>query len=272
MDEDEADAPCIGRTGEDLGYRSPGRQGLEMVSLIIELDIDSLEPWIMPTVLQRSSQAALPGVARLPVPARYIAPWPALARRPEPCACGSSNAVIDPAGDVRHCCRFERTLTTLLFTDIVGATETASALGDRRWRELLDQHHALVRREIARFRGREVDNAGDAFFATFDGPARAVDCACDISNKVHSLGLAVRAGLHTGECEMIGEKPGGIAVHIASRIVSQAAADEVLVSSTVKDVVAGSEILFEDLGTTGLKGVPGEWRLFSVKRSQRSVE
>jgi class 3 adenylate cyclase len=159
-------------------------------------------------------------------------------------------------------------LTTMLFTDIVSATRIAFTLGDRRWHELLLDHHALVRAAIDRFRGREVDNAGDGFFATFDGPGRAVDCACHICAEVPTLGLAVRAGLHTGECEIIGHKPGGIAVHIASRIVAEAAGGEVLVSSTVRDVLVGSQRSFEDRGMRGLRGLPGKWRLFAVREPE----
>jgi class 3 adenylate cyclase len=162
----------------------------------------------------------------------------------------------------RHSPEVDRVLATVLFTDIVGATESATKLGDRRWHDLLDSHHALVRRELARFRGREIDTAGDGFFATFDGPARAVRCACAISDAVRTLGIEIRAGLHTGECEVMGDKVGGIAVHIGARIAAHAAAGEVL----VKDLVAGSGLSFRDRGTRSLKGVPGDWRLFAVER------
>jgi class 3 adenylate cyclase len=154
----------------------------------------------------------------------------------------------------------------VLFTDIVGASERAAALGDRRWRDLLENHHAIIRRTLARFRGREIDTAGDGFLATFDGPARAVRCACAISEEVRALGIEVRAGLHTGECETIGDKLGGIAVHIGSRVAGLAQAGQVLVSSTVKDLVAGSGLSFQDRGLHSLKGIPGEWKLFSVDR------
>jgi len=155
-------------------------------------------------------------------------------------------------------------LATVLFTDIVGATERASRVGDRNWHDLLDSHHALVRRELERFRGREIDTAGDGFLATFDGPARAVRCACSISEAVRALGLEIRAGLHTGECELMGDKLGGIAVHTGARVAAEANAGEVLVSSTVKDLVAGSGLAFRDRGLKSLKGIPGEWRLFAV--------
>jgi class 3 adenylate cyclase len=157
-----------------------------------------------------------------------------------------------------------RVLATVLFTDIVGATAQAAERGDRDWRQLLEDHHAAVRRQLTRFRGKEIDTAGDGFFASFDGPARAIRCACAIRDTVRELGLELRAGLHTGECELVDGKVGGIAVHIGARISSQAAPSEVLVSSTVKDLVAGSGIAFEDRGIVDLKGVPGEWRLFAV--------
>ena len=158
----------------------------------------------------------------------------------------------------------DRLLATILFTDIVGSTAKAVELGDRRWRELVEQHHALVRGQLARFRGRELDTAGDGFFASFDGPARAIRCACAITKGVHELGIDVRAGLHTGECEAIEGKVGGIAVHIGARVAAEARSGEVLVSSTVKDLVAGSGLEFEERGATTLKGVPGEWRLYAV--------
>jgi class 3 adenylate cyclase len=155
-------------------------------------------------------------------------------------------------------------LTTVLFTDIVASTERAADLGDRSWRELLAKHHALVRRELARFRGEERDTAGDGFFATFDGPARAIRAGQAIVESVRSLDLDVRAGLHTGECEMHEGKVAGIAVSLGARVASAAGPGEVLVSSTVKDLVAGSGIEFEDRGEHELKGVPGEWRLYAV--------
>jgi class 3 adenylate cyclase len=158
----------------------------------------------------------------------------------------------------------DRVLATILFTDIVGSTAKAVELGDRRWRELVEEHHVLVRGQLARYRGRELDTAGDGFFASFDGPARAIRCACAITEGVHALGIDVRAGLHTGECESIEGKVGGIAVHIGARVASEAAAGEVLVSSTVKDLVAGSGLQFEERGAATLKGVPGEWRLYAV--------
>src|SRR5690349_16281253 len=161
----------------------------------------------------------------------------------------------------------DRMLATVLFTDIVESTIKAIELGDRQWRELLERHNALVRRELIRFRGREVDTTGDGFLATFDGPARAIRCACAIVEGVRALGLSVRAGLHTGECEVADGKVAGIAVHTGARVAAQAQAEEVLVSSTVRDLVAGSGIAFTERGLRQLKGIPGEWRLFAVDRA-----
>ena len=158
----------------------------------------------------------------------------------------------------------DRVLATVMFTDIVGATEKAAKLGDHSWRDLLGAHHALVRKELARFRGHEVDTAGDGFLATFDGPARAIRCARSIADAVRTIGIEIRAGLHTGECELMGEKIGGLAVHIGARIAALANGGEVLVSSTVKDLVAGSGLAFEERGLQQLKGVPGEWATFAV--------
>src|SRR5438046_1296223 len=160
----------------------------------------------------------------------------------------------------------ETVLSTVLFTDIVGSTAKASDLGDHRWAELLSTHHVVIRRQLVRFRGRELDTAGDGFFASFDGPARAIRCACAITDSVRELGLELRAGLHTGECELLDGKVGGIAVHIGARVAKQAQPGEVLVSGTVKDLVAGSGLEFEERGVAELKGVPGEWRLYAVPR------
>jgi class 3 adenylate cyclase/pimeloyl-ACP methyl ester carboxylesterase len=156
----------------------------------------------------------------------------------------------------------DRVLATVLFTDIVGATGLAESLGDRDWRDLLQRHHALVRQELERFRGREVDTAGDGFFATFDGPARGVRCALAIRERVRSLGIDIRAGLHIGECEVMGPKLGGIAVHIAARVMALSQPGKVMVSRTVKDLVAGSGLDFEPAGRHTLRGVAEEWDLY----------
>jgi class 3 adenylate cyclase/pimeloyl-ACP methyl ester carboxylesterase len=157
-------------------------------------------------------------------------------------------------------------LATVLFTDIVGSTAKAAALGDRAWADLVRQHHSLVRSQLDHFRGRELDTAGDGFFAAFDGPIRAIRCATTIGTSVRDLGLEVRAGLHTGECEVVGEKLSGLAVNIGARVAARAQPGEVLVTSTVKDLVAGSGLDFEERGVVELKGVPGEWRLYAVER------
>jgi class 3 adenylate cyclase/alpha-beta hydrolase superfamily lysophospholipase len=158
----------------------------------------------------------------------------------------------------------ETVLATVLFTDIVASTETMAALGDRGWRDVLERHHAAIRRELSRFRGNEIDTAGDGFFASFDGPARAIRCACAIIESMQEVGLEVRVGLHTGECEVVEGKVAGIAVSIGARVSGQATPGEVLVSQTVKDLVAGSGLVFEERGVAELKGVPGEWRLYAV--------
>ena len=160
----------------------------------------------------------------------------------------------------------DRMLATVFFTDIVDSTRRAAELGDQRWRELLDAHRAVIRGLLARFRGNEVDTAGDGFLATFDGPARAVECACEAIDATAELGLELRAGLHTGECEVANGHVTGIAVHIGARVAAAAGPGEVVVSQTVKDLVAGSRLAFAERGVVELKGVPGEWRLFTVAR------
>jgi class 3 adenylate cyclase len=160
----------------------------------------------------------------------------------------------------------DRVLATVMFTDIVDSTARAAEVGDRQWRDTLAAHHAETRRLLRRWRGKELDVAGDGFFASFDGPARAIRCGVEITEHVRDLGIEVRAGLHTGECELLDGKVSGIAVHVGARVAGQARPGEVLVSSTVRDLVAGSGIEFEECGTAVLKGVPGEWRLYSVAR------
>jgi class 3 adenylate cyclase len=158
----------------------------------------------------------------------------------------------------------DRVLATILFTDIASSTERAAEVGDRRWRELLGRHDALAREQLARYRGREVKMTGDGLLATFDGPARAVACAAAVGREVRTLGLEVRAAVHTGEVELRNGDIGGIAVHIAARVMGLARPNEVLVSSTVKDLVAGAEIRFEDRSVHSLRGVPGNWHLFAA--------
>jgi class 3 adenylate cyclase/alpha-beta hydrolase superfamily lysophospholipase len=184
---------------------------------------------------------------------------------------GDTDAVMDviqefltgaqPADD------FDRSLATVLFTDIVGSTQKAGQLGDRRWRYLLDEHHARIRRQLNRFRGTEVDTAGDGFFATFDGPARAIRCACAARDAVREIGVEIRAGLHTGEVERRGSAATGLAVHVGARVAALAQASEVLVTNTVEMLVLGSGIGFADRGLHTLKGVPDQWQLFAVEHT-----
>ena len=181
---------------------------------------------------------------------------------------GDAETVVDEVEEfltgVRPPPAVDRVLATVLFTDIVGSTQRASSVGDRAWRELLERHDALIRHELGRFRGSEIDTAGDGFLATFDGPARAVRCARSIVDAVKTIGLEVRVGVHTGEVELAGPHVRGIAVHIGARVAALSGPSQVLVSSTVKDLVAGSGLVFEGVGEHELKGVPDRWRLFRV--------
>ncbi len=181
---------------------------------------------------------------------------------------GDSDAILNNIEEFLtgsyHASEHERILATVMFTDIVGSTEKAVELGDAKWKELLVNHHKIIRKELASFRGKEIDTAGDGFLATFDGPARAIKCAVAISKAVKILNIEIRIGLHTGECELMDNDVGGIAVHLGSRVMSKAGASEIFVSSTVKDLVAGSGILFEERGVHKLKGIPGEWQLYKV--------
>jgi class 3 adenylate cyclase len=199
----------------------------------------------------------IPGARFVELPGADHAPWI------------DADQVVDEIEEfltgVRPAPEPDRVLATVLFTDIVGSTERAAALGDRRWRELLEAHEGAVRRELARHGGREVDTAGDGFLATFDGPARAIRAACAIRESVRGLGLELRAGLHTGECDLANGKVRGIAVHTGARVAALAQPGEVLVSSTVRDLVAGSGIAFEERGEHELKGVPGTWRLYAAR-------
>jgi pimeloyl-ACP methyl ester carboxylesterase/class 3 adenylate cyclase len=254
---------------------SPG-SAVMMMRMVMEVDARPILPSIhVPTLIvhragdrtcdvegARFAAAAIPGAAYVELPGADHLPW-----------VGDSDAILEETE------RFltgvyerggwaepepERVLSTVLFTDIVGSSERAASLGDRAWRELLEKHHALVRGHLVRFRGTEMDAAGDGFFASFDGPARAIRCASAIVDGVRELQLEVRAGLHTGECEVVDGKVAGIAVHIGARVASLAGPGDVLVSSTVKDLVAGSGMTFVDRGLEQLKGIPGEWRLYPV--------
>lgn len=187
---------------------------------------------------------------------------------------GDSDAIVEEVQEfvtgTRGRSAPDRVLSTVMFSDIAGSTQLVAELGDRRWGELIEAHHALVRRALADFQGHEVDTAGDGFLATFDGPARGIRCACAIRDAVRELGIQVRVGLHTGECERMGDKLGGIAVHIGARVASLAAPGEVLVTRTVRDLVAGSGLQFDERGTQALRGVPDQWQLFAVREPTRS--
>jgi pimeloyl-ACP methyl ester carboxylesterase/class 3 adenylate cyclase len=247
-----------------------------MDNLMREMDIRQLLPAIsVPTLVLHREQDAIEDVGS----GRYIAEQISDSRYVElpggdhfPWA-GDQDAVIahvrEFVDEVQREAEetFDRVLATVMFTDLVDSTSQAATMGDRRWRDLRDQHDRLVRAQLARYRGREVDTAGDGFFAVFDGPARAVRCASAISSSMRNLGLEVRAGLHTGEIQASGDSVSGIAVAIGARVGALAGAGEVLVSSTVKDLVVGSRLAFEDRGVHTLKGVPDDWRLFAVADS-----
>ena len=247
--------------------------GRTIWSLIADIDIRHVLPAIrVPTLILHNS-----GDRTVPVESgRYMAERIPAAKYVElagvdhvPYA-GNPDAILDEIEEfltgVRHGPEPDRILATVLFTDIVDSTRRAAELGDRRWRDLLDAHHSVVRERLGRFRGREIDTAGDGFLATFDGPARGVRAACAIADDVRRLGLEVRAGLHTGEMDVSGTKLTGIAVHIGARIAALASGGEVLVSNTVRDLVAGSGLHFEDRGLHTLKGLPGTFHLFAVGR------
>ena len=219
---------------------------------------DAAEDVITPGGQAHEITELIPGARLVELPGGDHLPW-----------VGETEALLGELAEfltgVRHVPDPDRVLATILFTDIVGSTELVTELGDKAWRDLVGRHNALVRRQLERFRGQELDTAGDGFVASFDGPARGIHCAQAIADCVSALGLTIRAGLHTGECEVHEGKLAGIAVNIAARIASQAAADEVLVSSTVKDLVVGSDIAFTERGAHALKGVPGKWSLFAVE-------
>jgi class 3 adenylate cyclase len=233
-----------------------------------EIDIRAVLPAIgVPTLVLhravgvgagRHLGAHIPGASYVELAGEDHLPW-----------VGDTEAVLGEIEEfltgIRRAPEGDRILATVLFTDIVGSTERAAALGDEAWRDLLGAHHDRVRREIERFRGREIDTTGDGFLATFDGPARAVRCAQAIATSVKELGMEIRAGLHTGEIQVVGDDVLGIAVHVGARISALAGPSEVLVSSTVKDLTAGSGLVFEDRGTHTLKGVPDEWHVYAVR-------
>jgi len=249
---------------------SPG-MAQAVVRMLKEIDVRSVLPAIrVPTlIVHRRDDLMVPAGA-----ARYLAehiPGAKYVEQPgnEHLAwVGDVDALIDATEEFligsRAPRETDRVLATVLFTDIVDSTMHAARLGDRSWRSVLAAHDAAIRRELDRFGGREIATTGDGFLATFDGPARAIRCARAIHGAVESLGIRLRAGLHTGECELMGEQVGGIAVHIGARVAALAEAGEVLVSSTVKDLVAGAGLSFTERGSHELKGVPGIWKLFGV--------
>lgn len=250
---------------------SPGR-GIALYRMNIEIDIRAVLPTIhVPTLILHRIGDRLINVGNSRYMAEHIhhaklvelegidhLPW-----------FGNSDIALEEMQEfltgVRPGPVRETTLATVLFVDIVGSTEKSSVMGDARWRDLLASFHYMVKQELGRFRGRLIDTAGDGVFASFDGPARAIQCACAIRNRSAAIGTPVRAGLHTGECEVIDGKIAGIAVHIGARVTGQAQPGEVIVSRTVKDLVAGSGLRFSDGTVHTLKGVPGEWRLFRVE-------
>jgi class 3 adenylate cyclase len=245
-----------------------------MLALTAELDVRAVLPTVrVPTLVLHHTDGVtippakgkyiaehIPDAKYVEVPGRNryhsVEPWRASFREIAEFLTGHQAEVAD-----------DRVLATVLFTDIVDSTRRAAEMGDRDWHALLDGHDAVVRSQLARFRGREVNTSGDGFLAMFDGPQRAIRCAMTIRDAVAALGIEVRAGLHTGECEVRGDDIGGIAVHIGARVSALAGPNDVLVSSTLRDLVIGSGLEFEDRGAHELKGVPGEWRLFAVASS-----
>lgn len=250
---------------------SPGA-ARRLIQILVDTDVRDILPAVhTPTlVVHRTGDVAtpvgagryiaerIPGARYVELPGNDHFPWT-----------GDTDRLLDEVEEFltgeRPSAEADRVLATVLFTDVVGSTELAVERGDRAWAGLLEGYQQVMREQLRRFRGHEVDTAGDGFFATFDGPARAIRCACAARDAVAHLGLKVRSGLHTGECEVIGEKVGGIAVHLGSRVVGVADPGEVLVSTTVKDLVAGAGLHFRDRGVHPLKGIPGEWRLFAAE-------
>jgi class 3 adenylate cyclase len=239
--------------------------------LVLELDVKAILPTIrVPTLVVHHTNDTLvlpeygkdvadhiPDAKYVELPGRntyhFVEPWRESFQAIHQFLTGQQAEVAD-----------DRVLATVLFTDIVDSTRRAAEMGDRDWHALLDAHDAIVRAQLCRFRGREVNSTGDGFLAMFDGPQRAIRCAIAIRDAVGALGIEVRAGLHTGECEVRGDDIGGIAVHIGARVSASAGPNEVLVSSTLRDLVIGSGLAFDDRGAHQLKGVPGDWRLLAV--------
>ena len=221
------------------------------------LVVQHTDDWLIVPAIGKYVADHIPGAKYVELPGRnlyhFVEPWRESFQEIAAFLTGHQAEVTD-----------DRVLATVLFTDIVDSTRRAAEIGDRDWHALLDAHDAVVRSQLVRFRGREVNTAGDGFLAMFDGPQRAIRCAMSIRDAVQSLGIEVRAGLHTGECEVRGDDIGGIGVHIGARVSALAGPNDVLVSSTLRDLVIGSGLEFEDRGAHELKGVPGEWRIFAV--------
>jgi class 3 adenylate cyclase len=276
-----ADSPSLETPEQRLAFARPIRLSVspgnmaQYLRLAADIDVRHVLPSVRVPTLVLVRSAAGDRVART---ARYLADRIPTARLVELPGRDLIPLVFDREGLFAEFEKFleevregvaeepDRVLATVLFTDIVGSTAKLAQLGDRAWHELLAAHDDRIRRQLSRFGGREVDTAGDAFFATFDGPARAIRCACAVTEAVRELGIEIRAGLHTGECEVVDGKVRGIAVHIGARGAAAAGPGEVLVSRTVKDLVAGSGLEFAERGAAELKGIPGEWRLYAVGR------
>ena len=264
----DKEAQALWAKAERLAMSPGGLQSL--MEIVAEIDVRGVLPSVsVPTLVLHAGRDLFP-----PEIGRYFADHIPGARFVEledidhyPWF-GSVDTLVDEVEEFLTGARTEydvdRVLTTVLFTDIVASTQRASELGDRRWRELLDAHDGAIRRALSRFRGREIKTTGDGFLAAFDGPARAIRCASAITEQARGLGLEVRAGLHTGECEVRGDDLAGIAVHIGARVASLAGPGEVLVTSTVRDLVAGSGLSFSDRGRQQLAGVPDEWNILAV--------
>ena len=243
-----------------------------MRPLVFEMDVRALLPTVRaPTLVVQHSD----GLLAQPAKGKYIAehipdakyvevPGRNILHLVEPDWRTSFREIAEFLTGAQPNVADDRVLATVLFTDIVDSTHRAAEMGDRDWHALLDAHDAVVRSQLSRFRGREVNTSGDGFLAMFDGPQRAIRCAMAIRDAVQALGIEVRGGLHTGECEVRGDDIGGIGVHIGARVSALAGPNDVLVSSTLRDLVIGSGLEFEDRGSHELKGVPGEWRLFAV--------
>jgi class 3 adenylate cyclase len=240
----------------------PVATGLDVRAVLPTIRVPTLvvqhtDDVMIPPVIGKYIADHVPGAKYVELPGRnmyhFVEPWRASFHEIAEFVTGHQAEVAD-----------DRVLATVLFTDIVDSTRRAAEIGDHDWHALLDAHDVIVRAQLARFRGGEVNTSGDSFLAMFDGPQRAIRCAMSIRDAVRALGIEVRAGLHTGECEVRGDDIGGIGVHIGARVSALAGPNEVLVSSTLRDLVIGSGLEFEDRGAHELKGVPGEWRLFAV--------